>query len=219
MNKGTVSVLVIAVTVLSCTGYSRATILGTIDYSREGSGIGEFSGPNLSICYPLITENGFNTTLLSLGWDVTQDDVGKTFVASADTHEIFNSFVSMLTNGIDDTLLLNDCTLKSIYDRPGEGLESTFISGIGDGVDFDGYTVDSIALTINDLFSYNISTPIEGTFPGIHSFNYVPPLAISTYHLSYDITYTINGTENIPEPATVLLIGLGAVAFRRKCKG
>ena len=54
MRKETVFVLAIAVVVLSCAGYSNATVLGTIESTRAGSGLGEFSEMNFSMYYPLL---------------------------------------------------------------------------------------------------------------------------------------------------------------------
>ena len=195
MKKKTAFVLAIAVVVLSCAGYSSATVLGTIEYNRAGSDLGEFSEMNFSICYPLPlpTEPGPVNVgwdrSISLSWNVTPDDVGKTLFASADTHQNFDVFTFPLTNGINNSLILTDCTV-SIFPTYAE---STLINGIQDGVDFEGYTIDGIALTVNELFlDYN----------GF----------LTNY--SYDITYTINGEMiAIPEPGMVLLLGLGGLCL------
>ena len=53
MKKETVFVLAMAVIVLSCAGYSNATVLGTIESNRAGSSLGTPPEMILSICYPL----------------------------------------------------------------------------------------------------------------------------------------------------------------------
>jgi len=205
MKKETAFVLVISVTVLSCAGYSSATVLGTMESTGAGSGLGEFSEMNFSIFYPPPSQSvpDFST---SLSWSVTEADVGKTLFASANTHETFDNCVSFLTNGVDDGLYLLDGHTVLIFSI-GDGFlvtqhESTLISGIQDGVDFEGYTIDNIALTINELFLSYDADAIKG--------------GLTNY--SYDITYTINGAETIPnpEPATILLLGLGGITLLRR---
>ena len=210
MKKKTAFVLVIGAVILCCTGYSNATVLGTVESNRAGSGLGEFSDMDFSIGYPIemCEDDGHVLGIdlsTSLSWNITEADVGKTFFASADTHENFDNFTYLLTNGIDNGLFLPDN--HSIFvGIPGPiEYESTLITGVQDGVDFEGYTIDSIALTVNELF-----------------FEYDPDGGIisnrGTTHYAYDITYTINGAETIhtPEPATLFLLGLGCLALRRR---
>ena len=196
MKKKTVFVLVITVGVLSFAGYSDAAVLGTIESNGAGSGLGEFSEMNFSISYPLPGDRDST----SLSWDVSTDDVGGTFFASADTHENFDVFTYFLTNGINNLLFLTDISsLMTDLDWPGAEWEGSLVSGIQDGVDFEGYTIDNISLTVHELFLGYDADVIKG---GRTDYN-------------YDITYTIYG-EVVPEPATVFLLGLGAVVLRRR---
>jgi len=199
MKKKTVFVLAMVVAVLSCAGYSNATVVGTIEYSRAGSGLGEFSEiMNFSICYPL--PGDYDS--ISFSWDVTSNDVGKTFFASADTHQNFDNFTYLLTNGVNNLLFLVDIgSLMTSNDWLGAEWESVLISGIQDGVDLEGYDIDSIGLTVNELFLDYDADAIKG---GLTYFN-------------YDITYTIHG-EAVPEPSTVILLGLGGLFLRKKRK-
>ena len=198
MKKKPTFILSIAVMLLCFAGYSNATVVGTIEYSRAGSGLGEFSEMNFSICYPL--PGDYDS--ISFSWNVTTDDIGETFFASMDTHQNFDNFIYLLTNGVNNLLFLVDIgSLMTSNDWLGAEWESVLISGIQEGVDFKGYDIDSIGLTVNELFLDYDADAIKG---GLTNF-------------SYDITYTING-EAVPEPLTVILLGLGGLLIRKKRK-
>ncbi|MCX6832687.1 MAG: PKD domain-containing protein [candidate division Zixibacteria bacterium] len=88
-------------------------------------------------------------------WDIAEEDIGKTFYASAATHSSFADCVYRLTNGIDDQLYVQFYLLSS-PDSPfcTGSLESASWSkkyGMA-GVDFSGCVIESIALTVNDCW-------------------------------------------------------------------
>ncbi len=232
MKKEIAFVLAMVIVVLSCAGYSNAAVLGTIEYNYSGRVhgpivSGELSELIFSIGYPRPAQFGSDFSR-SLSWNFTPDDVGKTFFASADTHGNFNDFVSLLTNGVDDHLALRapkdsgaplsvyvpvfatyeseviDIFIGSPVDFKGYTIDS--IAGIFPPpiiklgpVDFEGYAIDSIAVTVNELFMNFHEASLVGSYTDT----------------SCDITYTIYGAL-IPEPATVLLLGIGAVLLRRR---
>ncbi len=223
MGKRTALILAVAVAALFCAGYSNADVLGTIEHSRASRSrvVSPVMSPEMkfSIAYPLPGDRNS----ISLSWNVTTDDVGKTFFASAETHPSFDIFTFLLTNGRNNPLFLSDSyqivigrflgtTIDNGYiseSLPATGYESTLISGIQDGVDFEGYRIDSIALTVNELLlEYDAPLFLKGVIP------------IGRVNYSYDITYTINGQAiHTPEPATLgLLIMGGLVSLRRRRK-
>jgi len=88
-------------------------------------------------------------------WDIAEEDIGKTFYASAATQRSFADCVYRLTNGIDDQLYVW-FYLLSRPDSPlcTGSLESASWSkeyGMA-GVDFSGCIIESIALTVNDCW-------------------------------------------------------------------
>ncbi len=213
MKIRTAFVLVIAAVVLSIVGYSNAAVLGTIEHKGIGSGLGEFSEITFTLSYPQPAEAGADLSS-SLIWDpITADDVSKTTLATSETHQNFDTVLAYLTNGIDDILFVIDSHTLLVGSMlgdpplvlgadPSTQFESALINGSQDGVDFEGYTIDSIALTINALsFDYDA----DGIKGGQTSF-------------SYDATYTIYG-EAVPEPAALSLLVLGGLGLLRRRSG
>lgn len=194
MKKKTVFVLAIAVVVLSCAGYSNATVLGTIESKCTGLLTYDISRINIGMSYPVYLPGGHGIE----GWDysilvtsnIASNDVGKTFIINADNTPSFGAFTFFLTNGVDNSIKFTNCQLLK---------ESQVISKTSGGVDLKGYKIESIELRVNDIFSYN------------------DPVHVDFANWNYDITYTINGTE-LPEPATILLLGLGGLALRKRRK-
>jgi hypothetical protein len=131
-----------------------------------------------------------------LSWGLfSEADVGKTFYVNSSTPN-FGLVASRLTNRVDDYITM-------IVTPPGNGfmyLESRCIEKLVPTkyVDLNGYVVDNIALTINALtIDWQQNTP-QGE-----------PLGwVSIWS---EVTYTINA---IPEPATLLLFGLGLLGVR-----
>jgi hypothetical protein len=132
-------------------------------------------------------------------WDVvTPFDVGKTFLNSSAISENFDFFASMLTSGTDDFLWIEACCA-------GKGtFESRWLNKFvpTPTVDFYGYEITEIGLTVNAL---TIDSP--GWNPngdGVWT------------DYTYDVTFTIYG---VPEPTTVLSLGLGGLALLRRWRG
>ena len=131
-----------------------------------------------------------------LDWGVvTPSDVGKTFTQSAVTSPDFDFFSSMLTSGTDDILYVQLRFPNGSSAGTGAP-ESYWLNKFiqTETVDFYGWQVTEINLTVNSL---TIDTP--GSNPngdGIWT------------DCVYDVTFSIYG---IPEPSTLLLLGLGAV--------
>jgi len=104
MRKKTVFAMVIGAMILLCAGYSSAAVLGTIGSNHAGCGMSWACDMFLSISYPLTVDRDS----ISLSWDVTLDDIGKTFFAFAGTHDNFDVFTYLLKNGINNGLFLSD---------------------------------------------------------------------------------------------------------------
>lgn len=137
---------------------------------------------------------------ISLDWGVvTPLDVGETFTQTAVTSPDFNFFASLLTSGTDDQLFiwLHHPVGGAGTLAPESYWLNKFIQT--ETVDFYGWQVTEISLTVNSL---TIDTP--GRNPNGDG--------IWTDYF-YDVTFTIHG---IPEPATLLLLAFGMVVLRRK---
>jgi len=100
-----------------------------------------------------------------------QDDLGRTFTATAATDPFFDAFVAVLTSGIVDRG--STCAgLPSAFPATGTGCMAAsgggfpFIAGIGDNpadflvTDFIGTSINSISLTFDSIFHPIFETQI-----------------------------------------------------------
>jgi hypothetical protein len=118
-------------------------------------------------------------------------DTGRTFTVASGSPQ-FSAMVSWLTNGSEDELVLfSEASIQKLY---------------GNGPDFAGYEIKSISMTLNNLvLEYPVTIP------------HLPEYGQVWNHMEYDVTLSFNGGP-VPEPGTILLLGLGAVTARKKAK-
>ncbi|RKY11332.1 MAG: hypothetical protein DRP65_04540 [Planctomycetota bacterium] len=193
MNQTRILKFLVVIAFSFCIDFSDAAVLGTIESNSESIITHDFSSITLGIGYtePFPDGPGWDMSVPIL-WDVVPDDIGETFIATTDTHTTFNDFALLLTNGVDDLLILTSGTLDE---------ESALINGIQNGVDLNGYIIESIGLTVNVL-----EVQPDQVHQGFADW-------------SYNITYTFNGTP-IPEPISICLFGLGGLTLLfGECRG
>ena len=133
MNKIKVLINLVVISVLLPVGLCNAALLGTIESDCESIITHDFSSITLRIGYaePFPDDPGWDMTVPIL-WDVVLDDAGNTFVATTGTHTTFHDFTLLLTNGIDDLLILTCGIIEQ---------ESMLINGIQTDVDLNGYII------------------------------------------------------------------------------
>jgi len=146
------------------------------------------------------------------GTIITPSDVGRTFTATQATDPEFNNFVSLLTNGRNNLVLIEYQEVNGVAGG-GVGNTENFFMDNPTQIDFLGNTIDSISLQINSLSINRIF--LENGF-------------ISS-SFSATATLSINGqpstiSETVPESSSALSVlafgawGVGAVRKRRCCK-
>ncbi len=125
------------------------TTLGTMFAEHHGGTNHIITTASMSVAYGLGPPSPYEYTPLFEDMRFTADDVGWTFVATAETDPYFNRFVSIITNGEDDYMT---------HRLSGGGyttLESVWLTdSIVGGVDFAGAVVEKIALTV-DFLKFN----------------------------------------------------------------
>jgi hypothetical protein len=131
-------------------------------------------------------------------------DTGRTFTVASGSPQ-FSAMVSWLTNGSENELVL----FALGPDGSGGGdifSEASIQKLYGNGPDFAGYEIKSISMTLNNLvLEYPVTIP------------HLPEYGQVWNHMEYDVTLSFNG-GSVPEPGTILLLGLGAVTARKKVK-
>ena len=175
---------------------ARAETLGTIISSDTGYGWNNM--PVESFRFELMAWQYYDSRITIA--DVSEDDIGQTFTVANGSAE-FSNLVYWLTNGLDGELDL----FALGPDGSGGGdlfSESSIQKLYGNGPDFAGFVIEEISLTVDNLIlEYPVTIP------------FAPEEGPNWNYYDYDVTLSFNG---IPEPATIVLLGLGTAMLRRK---
>jgi hypothetical protein len=118
-------------------------------------------------------------------------DVGQTFTVDSTTTPNWSAVTAFLTDGINDRLAIIE---GSMGIGAGDGDAESLFAKAGQGVDFKGYVVSNLSITL-DSFSSRI-VPEQGGF----NFN------------NAGMTISVFG-EAVPEPSTNGLLALGVLGL------
>lgn len=205
MKKSFVVQLSVTMATLIITSFpSHADVLFSTDYIMSGG----FGTSNVAhkITHTLgfsETSSGSSTDLWNFSMqDLTVADVGSTFNINSATDGSFNLLVEALTDGDNEYF----ARLASFGTGTGGSVswESIFFGGSSsstNGIDFAGYTIDSLSIT---LLALTFENPIDKN---------------SGDWTDYEATFGMNiHGAAIPEPASAALIGLftGGIYFVRR---
>ncbi|MGB2987265.1 MAG: PEP-CTERM sorting domain-containing protein [Phycisphaerae bacterium] len=186
-------------------GLAKKGPLTTLDYTGRGGHIGTDIAPSFYLTYQHeVVTDPFDDNDTALFDDLIlspDDDVGSTFAASTDPYSDFDGFVTLLTNGTDDTLRMGTKFRVGSGGSTGEGLasESDWLSEFlaPGAVDLSGYLIDEITLTVDKL-----TFDIPGSDPNGDG---------NWTDWNAEITFNI-----VPEPVTLALLGIGVFTLIRR---
>ncbi len=186
----------------------RAENIFSWDYISSGGSANIAHSMNMALSY----ENNMdfvNTIFDSIPFDPT--NVGQTITVNDTNEPDYNSFVIWLTNGVNDVIVTENCFYQNLG-CAGDLQEESSLFGTSNtsqnGIDFQGYIINSISFTLNAL---TLSTP--GSDPNRNG-NW------TDYSLKGRFTVEVD-TASVPEPSTLLLLasGLaGVIALRKRLR-
>ena len=188
--------IILLIVLIVLPSQSFAGILTTISISDENTAL--HATDWLDVTFDLRDTDG--TEPFESGeirWQITMDDIGRTLFEDESTSLVdrIEDLKTLLTNGIDDSFHMHDNIAKGTDGQfPGYQYESAVLNNES-AVDWQGYNIDNISLTVNDL-GFEIESETIFT------------------QYSYDVTFTIYGSP-VPEPCTVLLFGFGGLVLRK----
>lgn len=187
-----ISMFIVAVCVLASS--ASADLIGTISiqggfHSAESNILTVAIRDNYPLQYEMYVEN----TLADVGIERS--------ILYSHSSASTNYFTSTLTNGIDNLMYIFEQAGAHDAGGSGGGLvasESHFIDNIVNpsGPDFYGYTITDVTFEMHNL-AFNAPLPING-WTGI----------------LWEGTYRFYGV--VPEPTTIMLLGLGGLVLRRR---
>lgn len=176
---------------------AKADVLGYMDYNKTSGAMGVSDTLKIQFYH----KQGATPDYNPLEWYIQISDIGSTFhITSADSAS-FDDCVTMLTNGIDEEVYMSS-TIVVGGGSFTHGAESEKFIKIGfDAPDFAGYEIQSIALKLNAM---TIVSP--GSNPNGDG---------NWTDFTIDADLEIYG---VPEPATLVMLGMGSLALFRKRK-
>ena len=153
----------------------------------------------------LYLEDGVGRPSNTIWFDLTGSDVGKTAYATNQTHANFAKLSSLLIDGTNQMFIAVLWWPEDEWGRTGDGepfWENQIIKTVSTYPDFTGLNVGTIAITLEQFdYQYPWYEPHD---PGA-----------TWHHLDYAFTVSFY-SDVIPEPTTLLLLGMGGVLIRKR---